>query len=131
MKFFWKQSEYEIMGQTYIEIMGALNSKSTIEIEKIVEIDWYNVYFLSIIYAIIESWIIKSRFQLSKIKCSIFDTTDLVNHIYDSDFYKKDLYYSQDDNTQFIEEISKFIYENLLLYYDRFLRIIKITFQMM
>ncbi len=120
MLFFKKPSEYEIMGQTYIEFTVILNSKSTIEIEKIIEIEWYNVYFLSMIYAIIESGIIKSRFQLSKIKCNLFDITKLVNDIYNSDFYKKNLYYSKDNHTQFIDEISIFIYENLLIYYDRY-----------
>lgn len=120
MLFFKKSSEYEIMGQTYVEFTVILNSKSTIEIEKIIEIEWYNVYFLSIIYSILESGIIKSRFQLSKIKCSHFDITKLVNDIYNSDFYKKNLYYSKENHTQFIDEISVFIYENLLIYYDKY-----------
>lgn len=121
MLFFWKPTEYEIMGQTYVEIMFVLNSKSTIEIEKIIEIEWYNVYFLSMIYAIVESWIIKSRFQLSKIKCNLFDVVDLVNKIYNSDFYNKNLHFTKENNVKFMEELSSFIYENLLLYYDKYL----------
>ncbi|MDD2870962.1 MAG: hypothetical protein PHS49_03145 [Candidatus Gracilibacteria bacterium] len=121
MLFFGKPTEYEIMGQTYVEIMFVLNSKSTIEIEKIIEIEGYNVYFLSMIYAIVESGIIKSRFQLSKIKCNLFDVVDLVNKIYNSDFYNKNLHFTKENNVKFMEELSSFIYENLLLYYDKYL----------
>lgn len=121
MLFFWKESEYEIMWQTYIEIMWVLKGKSTIEIEKINEMEWFNLYFLSIIYSIIESWIINSKFKISKVNCEIFDVNEIVNQIYNSDFYKKNLQYSTSNHNQYIEELSTFLYENLLIYYDRFI----------
>lgn len=120
MLFFWKKSEYEIMWQTYVEIMLILKSKPTLEIEKICKIDWFNLYFLTLIFAIIESWIIHSKYQISKIKCNMFDVEKLVKDIFQSDFYSKKLYYSKDNQEKYVEELSEFIYDNLLLFYDKF-----------
>lgn len=120
MKLFWKRSEYEIVWHTYVELMLILKSKPTLEIEKIYKIDWFNLYFLVIVFVIIESWIIKSRFQLSKINCDMFNIEKLIENISKSDFYSKNLIYSKDNQKMFIEELSGFIYDNLLLYYDKF-----------
>lgn len=121
MWLFWKQSEYEIMWQTFIEIMSVIRGKWTIELEKINEMQWFNIYFMSIIYSIIESWIINSKYKLSKVNCEIFDVSDLVNNIHNSDFYNKNLVYTLENQKQYIDEISIFLYENLLIYYDRFI----------
>lgn len=120
MLFFWKETEYEIMWQTYIEMMLILKSNPTVEIEKIGKMDWFNLYFLTLVFAIIESWIISSRFQISKIKCHMFDVEKLIEHISKSNFFSKNLIYWKDNQTTFVEELSEFIYDNLLIFYDKF-----------